>query len=355
MRHLRCDTGLRLLLNLTMGAIVATAAPAARAQDLDRVILRSGNPVVGEVKELRRGTLYFDTDEMDVVGIDWDDIAFLTSSQIFEVTDVDGNQYFGSLGPTTEEARLVVVRNAMADTVAFARVAELHSIAQGFLARTNGFVDLGANLTRANNLASILLKGRFAYKGPIWELDWNGDTYFQRQETTTDVGDVREEQTRLSTSVIVKRFFGSSWAAKTSVAVERNDELSLDNRILFMLGGQYQIIRNQSLELYAGAGAVVNGETFIGEDRTTSGEIVVTAGFDAFDIGDLDLYTEVRTFTTPSDGGRFRLNVNARLSWKIFNDFSIGVNVTEAYDSQPPTADAGRDFQYGLTIGWSWN
>ena len=47
----------------------AITASAAFGQDLDRVVLRSGNPVVGEVEELRRGTLDFDTDEMGVVGI----------------------------------------------------------------------------------------------------------------------------------------------------------------------------------------------------------------------------------------------------------------------------------------------
>ncbi len=29
--------------------------------------------------------------------------------------------------------------------------------------------------------------------------------------------------------------------------------------------------------------------------------------------------------------------------------------MTERYDTQPPTTDAGRDFTYGLTIGWSWD
>ena len=67
-------------------AVAAVTAPGTYAQDLDRVLLRNGNPIVGEVEELRRGTLDFDTEEMGVVGIDWNDIALLTSSRPFEVT-----------------------------------------------------------------------------------------------------------------------------------------------------------------------------------------------------------------------------------------------------------------------------
>ena len=71
--------------------LVPAGADTVHAQDLDRVILRNRNPVVGEIEELRRGTLRVDTDEMGVVGIDWNDIVFLTSSEIFDVIDVDGD------------------------------------------------------------------------------------------------------------------------------------------------------------------------------------------------------------------------------------------------------------------------
>ena len=89
------------------GAILT--APVTYAQDLDRVLLRNGNPIVGEIEELRRGTLDFDTEEMDVVGIDWDDIALLTSTRIFEVTDLDGFRYLGRLAPRTRKELAVTI------------------------------------------------------------------------------------------------------------------------------------------------------------------------------------------------------------------------------------------------------
>lgn len=333
----------------------AITAPATSAQDLGRVILRSGNPVVGVVEQLRRGDLDLDTDEMGLVSIDWDDIALVTSTRIFEVTDVFGFQYFGRLAPTDQERTLVVALGQFADTLAFSEVVEITYIGQGFLTKTAGFVDMSTSLTRANNLASLLLKGRFAYRGQRWDVDWNGETYFQRQETTTDDGEVFEEQTsRNSTSVTLKRFFRGFWAATTSTEIEQNEELSLDHRILVILRGQYNIIRNQSMELSLGLGGALNRETFTGEDATSSAEITGISNFDAFDIGDLDISMATSAFFAPADGGRFRLNVDVRLAWEIFNDFAVGFNVTERFDSEPPNANAGRDFHYAVTIGWSW-
>ena len=151
-----------------------------------------------------------------------------------------------------------------------------------------------------------------------------------------------------------ERFFGGSWAATTWTNIEQNEELHLDSRILIIAGAEYHLIRNQSMELSAGLGGAFNGETFTGEERASSAEIAVVTTFDAFDIGDLNFRTSATTFIAPADGGRFRLNVDGRISWEIFNDFVIGITVTERYDTEPPSADAGRDFHYGVTLGWSW-
>ncbi len=108
------------------------------------------------------------------------------------------------------------------------------------------------------------------------------------------------------------------------------------------------------MELSGGLGGALNRETFTGEERTSSAEIAAETTFDAFDIGDFNINSTVSTFIAPADGGRFRLNFDTRLSWEIFNDFTVTFHMTERYDSEPPTEDAGRDFNYGLTIGWSW-
>ena len=108
------------------------------------------------------------------------------------------------------------------------------------------------------------------------------------------------------------------------------------------------------MDLSFGLGGALNRETFTGEERTSSTGIGGATNFDAFDIGDFNISTTTTTFFAPADGGRFLFNLDGRISWEIFNDFVVGFNVTERYDSKPPTEDAGRDFYYSLTLGWSW-
>ena len=117
---------------------------------------------------------------MDVVSIDWDDIALLTSSQFFEVELVSGVEYFGSLA-SADTAQLVVVGATRSDTIPFPEVVSIRSFDSGFFARTNGFIDVGSNIARANSLKSILIKGRFNYRGPKWGFELSGESYWQRQ------------------------------------------------------------------------------------------------------------------------------------------------------------------------------
>ena len=338
---------------LAIGLLLAAAPLSAQVQDT--VTLRSGNLVVGEIKSLRRGNLSFDTEEMDIVKIDWEDIALLTSSDLFEVTLVSGVLFLGSLR-SADTAVLVIVGPARADTVPFEEVVEIGPIETGFFARTNGFIDVGTNLARANHMASVLANGRFSYRSPKWGFDVKGESYWQRQESVSEFEDTTTQRTsRNSASLTVNRFIGGKWALTGSGAVEQNQELKLDLRFLAFAGGVYQIIQNQGLELSAAAGATVNSEEYAGEGRSASGEILAMVRFDAFDVGDLDLYTELTTFTHPGDEGRLRAEFDARVAWEIIDDFTIGLNVTESYDSRPPSAEATkRDFQYAFSIGWNW-
>jgi hypothetical protein len=354
----------RLVLLSTAAALLASArAGEVSGQEIpsqppgvDRVVLLNGNVLDGEVLGMSRGKLEFDTDAMNVVSIDWSDIALVSSHQIFEITDVTGSLYYGDLGFSQDRRRVLVV--TLGDEVRslpFSAVVELRSLEESFWAKTSGFIDVGINLARANKLRSSLLKGQFRYGGRIWEVDLNAESYFQSQlsEGSDPSASSTTQTSRNSVTLEGRRNISGLWAATTSGRTESNEELSLDSRVLLTVGARYNIVRNQELELHAGASAVFNAEQFTGEQRVESGEVKFTLGFDMFDLGDVDVYTLGEGFITRGLE-RYRLNLDARISWEIFNDFTIGANAVERYDSSPANGAAKRDFQYGLTVGWTW-
>ncbi len=104
--------------------------------------------------------------------------------------------------------------------------------------------------------------------------------FWQRQKSVSSAGDTTTESTsRNSARLGVNRFLGSRWAVNGSGQAEQNQELDT------------------------------------GEERTTTGEVLLVAGFDAFDafdVGDVNIYTSLTTYTNPTDGGRFRIDFDGR-------------------------------------------
>lgn len=325
----------------------------ALAQQPDSVVLRNGDVLHGEVKELRRGKLSFDTDAMDIVSVDWDDILFVTSSAFFEVTDIGGDLHFGQLAPTDRSRTVAVTLDGETTNLPFTAVVAMRSLATDFWSKTSGYLDLGVNLARANDLRSLLLQGHMTFEGRIWELDLDAETYYQSQTSVGATELVAQRTSRNSGTVTGRRFLNGRWAVTTSLQTESNEELSLDVRTLVSLGARYNIIRNQGLELYTGLSAVYNGERFSGEEGVRSGEAKMTVGFDMFDVGDLDIYLMLEGYETPTTG-RVRANVNGRIAWELIDDFTIGLSAVERYDSNPAETAEKRDFQYGFTLGWTW-
>ncbi len=67
--------------------------------DTDVVIFKNGDHLTGEVKSLERGRLRFKTEATDTIGIEWDEVAYLSSDQNIQVETILGTRYLGHLRP----------------------------------------------------------------------------------------------------------------------------------------------------------------------------------------------------------------------------------------------------------------
>lgn len=350
----RARHGVRIgaLAIVLLGGLVASAV---RVSAQDRVVLVTGVELEGEIQSARRGEVSFDNDELDVVEIDVEDITELTSPSFFEVTDVFGEQYLGSL-VAGDSGTVVVTGPGTSQILNLIDIVELLSIDDGFWARTNGYLDVGANVAQANSLSSFLVGGLVAYRGPRWGANADIDGYWQRQTAEADDGATFTQTTnRLALGSTLSRYL-ARWAVQASGDWEKNDELELVSRVQFGAQAIYSLIENRSMEFRTGAGVVNNTEAYEGEDTQTSGELKVGATLDIFDMGDVDLYTSFYTYTNLNEKGRYRVDLDGRISWEMIDDFTIGFTILERFDNRPPSmAAVKRDYQYGLTLGWSWS
>ncbi len=91
-------------------ALSLSGTPARGKTDV--VILRDGNRILGEIKEMKRGILRFSTDFARTINVEWPEIAGISSTYRFEVETIDGTLYFGSFQDGSGEVKLIVALDA---------------------------------------------------------------------------------------------------------------------------------------------------------------------------------------------------------------------------------------------------
>lgn len=341
-----------------VGAVLALIAAngvlagAALAAKTDLVTLRNGDRITGEIKGLAHGKLDFSTDDAGRLSIEWEKVDRVMSPHGFQVVLGNGIRYLGILD-RAERNGLLVVRDATSDTLAIPSVVEINPINAGFLQRIQAYLDLGLTLAKAHQATTFSFSGAAEYRGPSFGSQLKFDSYAQGQEAIATT-------TRNSLRQSFSWFLARRWSASALAQLEQNDELNLSHR--FLGGGAMSRVLRQTnqMEIVAGAGLVGTQEQFgsgVGATKSTNVEGLVAMNASAFhfDSPELDFSTAFALFPSLSDPGRVRGQLELRLKYELFKDFTAGILFTDQFDSRPPDANATRnDYVTTLTIGWSY-
>jgi hypothetical protein len=321
-------------------------------QKADTLVMNNGDVITGEIKALGHGQLSYGTDDMGTLTIKWDKVFKLVTRNYYEFTLDNGWKYYGSLAWPDQDRRLVI-QLTVADTVNMDRVVEIARIRSSFFARTDGHVDLGFNLTRANRQTEWSLNGRANYRGPKWGGYLEVNSYFRFQEDTAS------NTSRNTVSLFTRRFFRNNWAGVASVAAEQNEEINLELRTITGLGPAYDVIRSNRMNLGFYSSLVATNEKYsTSPEATLNLELLLGGAWEAFQLDSpkLDLLTTLQVFPSLTDLGRVRTQWDFRFSYELLSDFTVGLNGFVSYDNQPPTTNAVKlDYRTSFTLGWKWS
>ena len=322
------------------------------AQKADTLVLRNGSVIIGEVKRVSHGKLSYKTDDAGTLSVKWDKVQMLVTRNFYEIKMANGWKYFGSLDWPSEPRKIVVVFTS-ADTLDMDRVIAIERMQSGFWARTDGYVDLGFNLTRANQQTEWTLGFQGNYRGPKWGGRLTGSSYFRIQD------DAASNTSRNSLGVAAQRFLKNKWSVLASITGEQNEEINLDLRTTTGGGAGYDLVRSNRMELLVISSLVGTNEKYsTSTEATVSLELLIGGDWKVFKFESpkLDLQTTLLVFTSLSDIGRVRTQWNLRVSHEVYSDFFVGLTGFVTYDSRPPTVDAVNfDYRANFTVGWSWN
>jgi hypothetical protein len=333
-----------------IASAMALLASPCLAVKTDVVVLRNGDRLTGEVKQLERGHLRLETDDLGTVEIEWDKVASVAATAPFDVDDLGGRRYMGSLVPGPGAGQLLIVWAESTETVELAAVIRMRRLDTSFWKRLDGSLDMGASYASASSLFTLDLAASLGVERPGHEIQADASSTVNTQPGV-------DETRRSNLSLSYARRFENRWVALAQGRLEQNRELGFELRSSGAAGGGRYLAQSRRDKLLTGLSLSVNRERPVEGASTTNLEAVAILNYDRFsyDFPKVDVSVALAGFASLSDSGRYRVELQARFKRELAKDFYASVRGYESYDNRPPTEGAESN-DYGVTfaLGWSF-
>ncbi len=335
-------------LRAALAALVGALLPApCHAGKTDRVTTRNGDVLSGEIKKFEFGSLRFKTDATDTISIKWDDVMSLTSPEVFQVSNVAGDRYLGTLAEGGGPREIVLVTGDGTLRLGLDDVVRIAPIEETFWARIDGSLSAGFSFTESSGVTQFTLGGNASSRRPSSVQQVSFSSIVTNQESGTTE--------RHEFGYQYQRFLSHRYFALALATAERNDELGLDLRVYAGGGAGRRLIQTTHTELKAALGAVLSHERLA--DDPEPNEVVEATGAIGYQINryhprDLSTYVKLAMFRSVTDDPRFRGDFDATTNWEIIKDLTWSFTLYASYTSGP--AEGADRMDYGLTAALGW-
>ena len=323
--------------------ILLTLYVVVPAQKTDKVYLKNGDVVTGEIKSMKLAKMSFDMNGPGTISIKWEEIVQVRSDKTFQVALQDGQILVATLDSTFFETQKIRLDE----------IVEILQIKNRFWKRLYGDVNLGFNYTKSNDIFQFNFGSSVTYRVPKLETSFKLNNVVSRSSSDT-ITSKKQDATAGVLRTLNKRYYLMS-----SLGWERNTQLGLDNRYLLTGGAGKIIFNDNSKRLLTGTGLSYNREQFNDSSSYRGNvEAVGVVEFKKFryTFPKININAQFNIYPSLSDWGRIRMNLQANTSIEIFKDFSVGFTFYDNYDNRPSsdaasTNDFGITFNIGYTFG----
>ena len=318
----------------------------------DSLVLINGDVIIGELKDMDRGVVTIETDYSDDdFKIEWEGIKELYTVSSYLLTLSDGTRLNGKVESSGDKKLKLILEDGSTREVNMDELVFLKSVDKGFWDQVYASVDIGFDLTKANNLKTFSTRSALGYLAQRWSTDLSFNTLNSKQDSTDAIH-------RTDGALGFKYYLPKDWYIPVSVNYLSNTEQLLDARWSGLLGvGKYVIHSNR---MYWGfdLGAAFNNERYspINEPTTTnkSWEGYFGTELNLFDIGDLSLLTKAKAFPSFTESGRWRVDFNFDMKYDLPLDFYIKLGYSLNYDNRPVSGASDIDYVLHTGFGWEW-
>lgn len=316
----------------------------------DSLVFTNGQSMVGNIKSMERGKIMVETDysDSDFI-IDWAGVAKIYSTSTYLVSIADGRRFDCSIRSVGEDGMIDLYSGSNSFAIHKDKIVYINPISQSFWDKISANVDLGYNITKANNLVQFNTRTYLGYLTRRWELNGNYNTVFSSQDSVANTR-------RMDANITFKFFLPNDFYVFISNDFLSNDEQKLKLRSTAKLGAGNYIVHSNAVYWSVYGGAAFNNETFTEstDPPKQTGEVFLGTEFNMFNTGDFGLLTNIVGYPNLTDKGRMRVDFRFDLTYDLPLDFYIKAGTTVNYDNQPVEGASSLDYVIQTGFGWEW-
>ena len=316
----------------------------------DTLRFKNGDLMVGEVKDLSVGVLTIKTrySKSDFT-IKFNRVKEMNIERKCIVTLTQARNLFGYVRSTPDGQISITQNDGEIVLVPINQITSLQEVAENFWGRFRGSIDLGANITRANNNRQFNTSARISYSGVRWRLDGKLDILISAQDSVA-------ETSRTDAQLEGLRLLSNNYFITADISFLQNTAQALDARISPSLGYGKFLVNSNKMYLGVSAGLNYNIERFVNEaENRESAEAFASIVLDMFDFEKIDLFTGIRVLPSLTEKDRFRIDYDFKFKYKIIKDFYVSAGLTINYDNQPALEAESFDYVVNTGFGWKFN
>ena len=346
----------RLLLFTCLVTLVILGHPAgAQLENVgaytDRIHLKNGDVITGNMKELDRGKLRFKTLTMDTVYINWVDIESIDSDKYLRIGQVDGSFSNGVIQQSDLSRGLVIDDRGQDVAIPILAVSTIQPIKvkESFWRQLDGDVSTGIDYKKASDILLVNLSSNLRFKQEEYEValsaNWNETSRTENNNSS-----------RADVSGTYTRFLRNRWFWKGSGGFERNEELGLDLRALVGATAGRYLVQKTTWRWELNGGLAGNWEDRSDGTTTTSAEGLIRSSLEVFKhtLPITRLSANINVFPGITESGRMRINTDITLRNEIVRSLFWDLSFYSTFDNRPPEGASEEDYGIVTSIGASF-
>jgi putative salt-induced outer membrane protein YdiY len=314
----------------------------------DKIYLKNGDRITGNIKELDRGKLRVKTITMDTIYLNWVDVESVESNTYLRIARTDGTFTYGRVQKSDMTENLRIFDSGQTTQVPAAEIASMKPIRvdESFWHRIEGDVSAGIDFKSASDILLVNVASNLRLREEKYELsfglNWNETS--RTEDNDSSRADLSGDYTRL---------LEDRWFWKASAGLERNQELGIDLRtIISGTAGKY-FIQTSTMRFEVNVGLAASLEDRTDGTKQDGVEGLIRSSFDIFrlNIPMTRLTANINLFPGITESGRIRINTDITLRNEIVRDFFWDLSFYSSYDNQPAEGFVSEDYGIITSLG----